>query len=95
MVNNANVDLIYSSLSDPTRRAILIKINDGNLDLQTLAKEQSISLPAVSKHLKVLEKANLIEREKNGREYNFTLKQAAKFWINQFQNLEKFLSIKK
>lgn len=94
MVNNTNVDSIYGSLSDPTRRAILLKINEGNLDLQLLAKEQNISLPAVSKHLKVLEKANLINRKKNGREYNFTLKEAAKFWITQFQNLEKFLSLK-
>jgi len=91
MVKNQSVDSIYSSLSDPTRRAILTKIADGKLDLQSLSKEQNISLPAVSKHLKVLEKANLITRQKNGREYKFTLKEAAKFWINQFQNLEKFL----
>ncbi len=93
MVNNSNIDDIYGSLSDKTRRTILMKINNGNLDLQQLAKEQNISLPAVSKHLKVLEKANLIEREKKGREYTFTLKQAAKYWIEQFQNLEKFLKL--
>jgi DNA-binding transcriptional ArsR family regulator len=91
MVKYSNIDSIYASLSDATRRAILVKINEGKLDLQIIAKEQNISLPAVSKHLKVLEKANLIEREKVGREYKFTLKEAAKYWIDQFQKLEHFL----
>lgn len=59
--------------------------------MQKVAKESNISLPAVSKHLKVLEKANLIKRQKVGREYKFTLKEAAKYWIEQFKNLEKFL----
>lgn len=91
MVKYSNLDDIYSSLSDQTRRAILLKIAGGRLDLQKIAKENQISLPAVSKHLKVLEKAKLINRKRVGREYNFTLTQAAKYWVKQFQNLEIFL----
>ena len=91
MVKYSNIDTIFSSLSDPTRREILLKIADNSLNLQQLARESNISLPAVSKHLKVLEKANLISRQKNGREYKFTLAEAAKYWIAQFKNLEKFL----
>lgn len=91
MVKYSHIDDIYGSLSDPTRREILLKISDGNLDLSKLAQDQKISLPAVSKHLKVLEKAKLIKRERQGREYKFTLEVAAKYWIEQFKNLEKFL----
>lgn len=68
-----------------------MRISGGKLDLQEVAKDYNISLPAVSKHLKVLEKANLIKRQKVGRVYKFTLKEATKFWIQQFQNLEEYL----
>lgn len=95
MVKYQPIDSIYSSLSDSTRRTILERIKNENLDLAEIAKEYNISLPAVSKHLKVLEKADLITRQKKGREYTFTLKEAAKFWINQFQLLEQFLENKK
>lgn len=55
----------FSALADPTRRAILARLASGETSVTDLAKPFNISLPAVSKHLKVLERAGLIER---GRE---------------------------
>ncbi len=91
MVKNTNIDNVYSSLSDPVRRHILLNISDHDLHLQKVAEHFKISLPAVSKHLKVLESAELITRQKAGREYNFGLTDAAKYWITQFKRLEIFL----
>ena len=55
----------FSALADPTRRAILARLSQGETSVTALADPFDISLPAVSKHLKVLERAGLIER---GRE---------------------------
>ena len=55
----------FAALADPTRRAILARLASGEISVLELAKPFDISLPAVSKHLKVLERAGLIER---GRE---------------------------
>ncbi len=91
MVNNSEIDNVYTSLSDSTRRDILLSISGGDLVLSSIAKKHQISLPAISKHLKVLEKAKLIKREKVGREHHFSLTMAATYWVEQFQSLEKFL----
>ena len=55
----------FSALADPTRRAILARLSSGEATVMELAKPFNMSLPGVSKHLKVLQKAGLIER---GRE---------------------------
>lgn len=55
----------FAALADPTRRAILARLSEGEASVNELAEPFDISLPAVSKHLKVLEKAGLISR---GRE---------------------------
>jgi DNA-binding transcriptional ArsR family regulator len=60
-----NLSSTFSALADPTRRAILGKLARGEKSVTELAKPFKMSLPAVSKHLKVLERAGLIER---GRE---------------------------
>ena len=60
-----NLDSAFSALSDPTRRAILARLALGETSVTELAKPFAMSLPAVSKHLKVLERAGLISR---GRE---------------------------
>jgi DNA-binding transcriptional ArsR family regulator len=60
-----SLDAIFSALSDPTRRAILARLALGETSVTELAKPFAMSLPAVSKHLKVLERAGLIAR---GRE---------------------------
>lgn len=59
------LSLIFSALADPTRRAILARLADGEASVTELAAPFAMSLPAVSKHLKVLERAGLIAR---GRE---------------------------
>ena len=60
-----SLDAAFSALADPTRRAILARLARGETSVMELAKPFDMSLPAVSKHLKVLERAGLISR---GRE---------------------------
>ena len=57
----------FSALSDPTRRAILARLASGEASVLELAKPFEMSLPAVSKHLKVLEKAGLISRSREAQ----------------------------
>ncbi len=57
-----SLDTTFAALSDPTRRAILARLALGETSVQELAKPFAMSLPAVSKHLKVLERAGLIMR---------------------------------
>ena len=59
------LDLTFGALADPTRRAILARLAEGEATVNELAEPFSVSLPAISRHLKVLERAGLIER---GRE---------------------------
>jgi DNA-binding transcriptional ArsR family regulator len=63
-----DLDASFSALADPTRRAILARLALGETSVMELAKPFAMSLPAVSKHLKVLERAGLITR---GREAQF------------------------
>jgi DNA-binding transcriptional ArsR family regulator len=62
-----NLDRTFQALADPTRRAILARLADGEASVGELAEPFAMSLPAVSKHLKVLEGAGLIERRRDGR----------------------------
>ena len=57
----------FAALADPTRRAILARLVDGEAPVTALAEPFQMSLPAVSKHLKVLERANLIERGRHAQ----------------------------
>jgi len=61
------LDRTFSALSDPTRRAILAQLAKGEAQVTNIAAPFGMSLPAISKHLKVLEKAKLIIRQKDGR----------------------------
>lgn len=85
-----NLDATFSALSDPTRRAILARLAKGEAQVTELAEPFGISLPAVSKHLKVLEKAELIKRHKDGRIHRFTVNpnpiDSAKSWIETYQH---------
>jgi DNA-binding transcriptional ArsR family regulator len=93
----------FSALADPTRRAILARLASGETSVTELAEPFSISLPAISKHLKVLERAGLIAR---GREAQWRpcrleagpLKDAAawleeyrRFWEQSFDRLDDYL----
>ena len=61
------LDRTFAALADPTRRAILARLARGDATVNELAAPFAISLPAVSRHLKVLEAARLIERERDGQ----------------------------
>jgi DNA-binding transcriptional ArsR family regulator len=61
------LSLIFSALADPTRRAILARLADGDATVSELAEPFAISLPAISRHLKVLEQAGLITRSRNAQ----------------------------
>lgn len=80
---------VLLAIGDPTRRAILEKVSRGEPSVLEIAESFSISLPAVSKHLKVLEKAGLILRKKEGRIHRFKLiarpMKDASEWISHYE----------
>jgi DNA-binding transcriptional ArsR family regulator len=61
------LDLTFAALADPTRRAILTRLAEREATVNELARPFSVSLPAISRHLKVLERAGLIERGREGQ----------------------------
>jgi len=92
-----------SALADPTRRAILARLTSGEATVTELAEPFEISLPAVSKHLKVLERAGLIARDRNAqwrpsRIEAAPLKEVAdwveryrRIWEQRFDRLDDYL----
>ena len=105
MVNQSeeNLNEIFRALADPTRREIIHMMAQKERTVSELAEPFDMSLPAVSKHIKVLERANLVERSINGRTHicrlnTESLSQATKwlqvyekFWSKRFDFLEKEL----
>ena len=83
------LSLTFSALADPTRRAILARLALGETSVQELAEPFDMSLPAVSKHLRVLEDAGLLKRRRFGREHHLELEpapmQQAQIWIEQYR----------
>jgi DNA-binding transcriptional ArsR family regulator len=61
------LSMVFAALADPTRRAILARLADGDATVSELAEPFSISMPAISRHLKVLEQAGLISRSRSGQ----------------------------
>jgi DNA-binding transcriptional ArsR family regulator len=98
-----DLDSTFAVLSDATRRGILARLALGESSVSELAAPYDISLPAVSKHLRVLERARLVERRKDGRVHRCRLaaepmKSAAEwieyyrqFWEHQFDALARYL----
>jgi DNA-binding transcriptional ArsR family regulator len=84
-----SLTLTFSALSDPTRRAILARLARGEASVNDLAAPFDISLPAISKHLSVLERSGLIERRKESRFRPCRLKpkplEEAKEWIDRYR----------
>lgn len=81
--------LTFAALADPTRRAILLRLSEGELAVTELAKPFNMSLPAISKHLKVLERAGLVARGRRAqwrpcRLEAQPLKDAAA-WVEQYR----------
>ena len=100
---NEELDAVFGALSDPTRRAILARLSKGEAQVTELASPFGMSLPAVSKHLRVMEKAGLIGREIDGRVHRFHItpeplqvahgwiQHYEKFWTEQLASLEAYL----
>src|SRR5881398_596202 len=83
------LDRTFAALADPTRRRILAQLTRGERCVTDLARRYDMSLPAVSKHLRVLEKAGLLRRRRYGRVHEMQLqakplKQAAQ-WVEEFR----------
>ena len=82
---------VFSALSDPTRRDILLRLGDGEATVTQLAAPFPISLPAVSRHLKVLEQAGLISRNRQAQWRTSTLRaeplKAATTWMDHLSHL--------
>lgn len=104
MVNNQQaLDSTFAALSDATRRGILARLASGEASVTELAKPYDISLPAVSKHLRVLESAGLVARSKDGRVHRCRLEAAPmksaadwmahyrQFWEAQLDSLQRYL----
>lgn len=91
MVNysSATLDAVFSALGDPTRRAILARLAHGDSRVTELAAPHDMSLPAISKHLRVLETAGLVRKEKDGRVIRCSLEPGplkdAADWIAHYQ----------
>ena len=83
---NDNLNQVFFALSDGTRRAILSRLSEGSTTIGELAKPFEMSAPAISKHMKILEQAGLIERRIEGRQHHCTLAtdalKTAEDWIN-------------
>jgi len=88
------LDETMTALADPTRRAILARLSQGEARVTELAKPFAISLNSVSKHIRMLERAELVRRRREGREHILTLNPAgldeAAEWIEGQRNLWKF-----
>jgi len=85
----ANLDAIFAALADPTRRAILSRLVDGQASVNEIAAPFEMSQPAVSRHLKVLERAGLIDRDIDEQRRPARLKAqtmlAAVDWLTEFE----------
>jgi DNA-binding transcriptional ArsR family regulator len=97
------LSVVFAALADPTRRAIIARLADGDATVTELAEPFSISLPAISRHLKVLERAGLLSRSRSGQWRSSTLQTAALkeatdwmeryriFWDASFDRLDQHL----
>ena len=100
---SAALNQTFAALADPTRRRILAHLARGDRRVTDLARPHAMSLPAISKHLRVLEKAGLLRRRRYGRVHQMQLdakplKQAAqwveeyrKFWEGSLDRLAEYL----
>jgi DNA-binding transcriptional ArsR family regulator len=98
-----NLDPVFTALADPTRRAILARLAQGDANVGTLARPFAISPPAISRHLRLLEQAALISNERRGKQRvcrlnRQTLAQAQewlnfsrRFWSGSFDRLNTHL----
>jgi DNA-binding transcriptional ArsR family regulator len=99
----SNLDLVFQSLADPTRRDILSQVAKQSLSVGEIAKKYDLTFAAVSKHLKVMEKAKLVVKQRRGKERIVTaapntlheasdyLKRYEAMWKERFDALDEYL----
>lgn len=102
-ISPERLDATFSALADPTRRAILARLASGETSVSELAEPFAISMPAISKHLKVLQRAGLIERSREAqwrpcrlapaplKDASEWLERYRRFWEESFDRLEDYL----
>jgi DNA-binding transcriptional ArsR family regulator len=100
------LDSVFNSLADPTRRDILLRVAGRELSVNEIAAPYPISLAAISKHLKVLEKARLINKRREGKQHIVSLvpetlrsadehlEQYRQMWQGRFNKLDALLKDK-
>jgi len=103
MVEQNDLDGIFAALADPSRRAILAQLSQGEATVSALAEPLSMSLAGASKHIQVLERAGLVRRRRDGRQHILALEakrlrrahtwlqRSAVFWTNALDALEDAL----
>jgi DNA-binding transcriptional ArsR family regulator len=100
-----NLDLVFQSLADPTRRDILAQVSKHALSIGEIAKHYDLTFAAVSKHLKVMERARLIMKQRRGKERIVTaapstvrdasqyLKRYEAMWTDRLDALDHYLKM--
>jgi DNA-binding transcriptional ArsR family regulator len=103
-MTNDQLSVTFAALADPTRRAILARLSQGEASVTELAKPFDLSLPGVSKHLKVLQRAGLITQSRNAqwrpcRLEGARLQEASewvgefrRFWDESFERIDEYLA---
>ncbi|RNC80853.1 MAG: ArsR family transcriptional regulator [Phycisphaera sp.] len=101
------LNLVFAALSDPIRRGMLEQLAAGETSISRLAEPYDVSQPAISKHMRVLERAGLISRTKQGREHRIRVNTApieqargwigvyARLWKEQFDAVDEYLKIRR
>ncbi|WP_041448089.1 helix-turn-helix transcriptional regulator [Anaeromyxobacter sp. Fw109-5] len=104
---NERADIVFAAVADPTRRAILDQLARGPARVTDVAAPFAMSLNAVSKHIKVLERAGLVRRTRRGREHTLELEPAPlrevvrwashfeRFWTERLDRMEAFFAEKR
>lgn len=104
-MTNDRLSATFSALADPTRRAILARLASGEASVSELAKPMRMTMPAVTKHLKVLQRAGLIRQERRAqfrpcylvatplKEASDWVFQYKKFWEESFDRLDDYLKV--
>jgi predicted transcriptional regulator len=105
--NALDMDEVFRALADRTRREILFRVARADCTVAELSKPFKISAPAISRHLRVLERAGILQRVRTGKHHRFylnprpltevsaTLKQLTTFWLQRLDALENFLAEEK
>ena len=106
-LKEGSLDQTFIALADPTRRAILARLNEGHARVTEIAEPFPISLNSVSKHIRLLERAELIKRDRIGRDHVISLnpngldeaaawiEETQAFWLARFDTLNRLLKSRK